>query len=58
MAVRSLNIAPSEFWNMVPRHFWYLVETLQPPKGAGPRFSEAERDELIALLNAAERGEI
>lgn len=42
---------------MVPRHFWYLVETLQPQRAKGPRFSEADRQEMIDLLNAAKREE-
>jgi hypothetical protein len=58
MAVRRLEIAPSEFWGMAPRHFWYLVETLTPPDLGGPNLSEADRTEMLALLNAAERGDI
>ncbi|MBL4704471.1 MAG: phage tail assembly chaperone [Flavobacteriales bacterium] len=26
VAVKGLNISPSEFWGMKPRHFWWLVE--------------------------------
>ena len=42
---------------MEPRHFWYLVETIQPPKSEGPNIPPELRREALELLRAAERGE-
>lgn len=49
MAVRTFGLAPSEFWQMDPAHFWWLVETLEGGSGSG--LSEADLDDLRALLD-------
>ena len=54
LAVTRLEIAPSEFWRMVPRHFWWLMETL---KAKGPSLTGGEITEMRALLELAERGD-
>lgn len=41
---------------MKPRHFWWLVETLE--KRSGPDMSDEDKGELLDLLERAERGEI
>lgn len=53
----SLHIAPSEFWGMDPAHFWWLVETIDPPKQKGPNLTRAEGDELLNMLREAKRKE-
>lgn len=53
----ALKLQPSEFWGMDPRHFWWLVEALDPPKQKGPNFSAEERRELLDLLHEAKRKE-
>jgi hypothetical protein len=55
--VLRLRIQPSEFWKMEPRHFWILAETLEPGRGTGPNLGTAERAEMKAMLEAAQRGE-
>ena len=42
---------------MLPRHFWMLAETLDVARGSGPNITTAERNEMKALLEAAQRGE-
>ena len=42
---------------MQPRHFWMLAETLDANRGSGPNISNAERSEMKAMLEAAQRGE-
>lgn len=39
---------------MAPRHFWWLMETLQTK---GPNLSNGEKTELMELLERAERGD-
>ncbi len=41
---------------MKPRHFWWLVETLEKQR-PGPSLSRADADELLELMAMAERGE-
>jgi hypothetical protein len=41
---------------MKPRHFWWLVETLEKQQ-SGPSLTRDEIDELQALVAAADRGE-
>lgn len=41
---------------MKPRHFWWLVETLQM-RGAATMTDDV-KDELMTLIDRAERGEI
>ena len=45
-----MGLQPSEFWAMSLQEFVWLVDARQPRgrDGRGPRFSEAERAELIA----------
>ena len=38
---------------MKPRHFWWLVETINPPQ-EGPHLPKDTRNELLALLAEAE----
>lgn len=40
---------------MVPRHFWWLVETLAKQQGAG--LGPDERAEMLDLLQKAKRGD-
>ncbi len=40
---------------MPPRHFWWLVETLNPAKGAG-RLSEADKREFVGWLDGNDTG--
>lgn len=52
-------MAPSEFWNMRPRHFWWLLETLKP-KDTKRGMSETEARELLEWMdktNGAPRSE-
>lgn len=41
---------------MKPRHFWWLVMDAQE-KMKGPTMSEAEKDELLDMLERAQKGE-
>ncbi len=41
---------------MKPRHFWWLVETLQTR--GGPVMTDEVKDDLMDLIERAERGEI
>lgn len=40
---------------MTPRHFWWLVETLNPPK-KGPSLSDEDREEFLGWLNGNDTG--
>lgn len=40
---------------MIPRHFWWLVETLAKQQGAG--LTKDDRAEMRDLLNKAKRGD-
>lgn len=42
---------------MKPRHFWWLVDTLEKQK-SGPSLTREERGELMDLVARSERGEI
>lgn len=35
---------------MVPEHFWWLVETLDPPEQGGSTLSEADRRDIAEAL--------
>jgi hypothetical protein len=50
--VLHLNLAPSEFWSMQPRHFWLLVRAKRDENGAAQksRLSKADRDAIRAEL--------
>lgn len=48
-AVMKLNVAPSEFWSMHPRHFWWLAEA-KAPTGRRRKLTAAERDEYAGWL--------
>jgi hypothetical protein len=50
--VLHLNVSPSEFWNMRPRHFWLLVKAKREESGAvkKSRLSKADRDAIRAEL--------
>jgi hypothetical protein len=55
--VKQFQIAPSEFWAMPPRHFWWLVETLQPKKtGGGKGLSEETKRDILGWLKGNENG--
>jgi len=41
---------------MKPRHFWWLVQTLEKQK-TGPSLTREEVDELRDMVERAERGE-
>lgn len=43
---------------MPPRHFWWLVETLDQGGGAkrGAGFTETERAQMLRLLEDAQKG--
>jgi hypothetical protein len=45
----KLGIAPSEFWKMRPRHFWYLLEAAEPAKPKG--LTDEQRAEHLEWLN-------
>jgi hypothetical protein len=51
--VRKLEIAPSEFWQMSPRHFRWLLETLEPPEKPG--LTDEERDILKSMYAKAKK---
>jgi hypothetical protein len=53
VAVRQLGVAPSEFWTMRPRHWWWLVETLDDRR-RGARLSEDDRREFADWLRGAD----
>lgn len=55
IAVRKLEIAPSEFWNMAPDHFWWLVETLD--QGAEAKRTVRDVEPLKELLRQAKAKE-
>ena len=42
---------------MKPRHFWWLVETLEKRSG-GPSIDDQTREALLDVIERAERGEI
>lgn len=45
-----LNIAPSEFWKMRPRHFWYMFETLEPPRRKKNELTRSDVRRLNRLI--------
>jgi hypothetical protein len=47
-----MGIAPSEFWRMNPRHFWWLVEANNPPKRKS-RLTKADAKSLRRMLEKA-----
>ncbi|NBW12556.1 MAG: hypothetical protein EBR82_31475 [Caulobacteraceae bacterium] len=58
MAVARLRIAPSEFWRMPPRHFWWLLETLEEgtkPEPGGSLGAD-EKAQLMHMLREARKG--
>jgi hypothetical protein len=54
LAVNKLNVAPSEFWAMRPRHFWWLVEAAIPEREPG-RLPRRDRDAMLAALHEAKK---
>jgi hypothetical protein len=52
MAVKGLGIAPSEFWKMRPRDFWWLVEAERPPKKKS-QLTRADAKGLRKMLDMA-----
>jgi hypothetical protein len=42
---------------MVPRHFWWLIETLQAER-PGAHITDEERAELLAMLDDANHGAV
>lgn len=48
----GLGIAPSEFWQMPPRHFWVLVGAKRDEAGQRrkPKLSKADKDAIRAEL--------
>lgn len=56
IAVGRLGIAPSEFWNMPPRHFWWLVETMEGASAKrGRRLPADDRRAILEMLNGNEK---
>ena len=47
-----LNVTPSEFWGLHPRHFWLLVKAKREENGSAKksRLSRADRDAIRAEL--------
>ena len=54
LAVNKLNVAPSEFWRMKPRHFWWLVEAAMPKREMG-RIKKTDRDAMLTILHEAKK---
>lgn len=56
IAVRRMSVAPSEFWHMEPRHFWFLMDDLLAEQaalaGRAGRMTDDEKDELLAVMRA------
>jgi hypothetical protein len=51
IAVRQLGLAPSEFWIMRPRHFWWLYEAVQDEReAAGPGLSDDDKAEILNTM--------
>jgi len=50
VAVRQLGLAPSEFWRMRPRHFWWLVDSLKD-KSSKRGLSDEDRRGITEMLN-------
>jgi len=55
-AVLHLRLAPSEFWQMRPRHFWVLFGAKMEETGARKRrrLSRSDKDDIKAWLMGAE----
>jgi hypothetical protein len=56
-----MEIAPSEFWNMEPRHFWWLFEAMieeqkRAARAAG-ELTDEDREDLYQGLMKAKRRE-
>jgi hypothetical protein len=47
--VTKLDIAPSEFWQMRPRHFWWLIEAATKTE-TKRGMSEAEARDLLEWM--------
>lgn len=51
-----LHVAPSEFWRMSPRHFWWLTETLEGGTKHKKGLGADDRAQLLRLLEDASKG--
>lgn len=51
-----MGIAPSEFWQMPPEHFWWLVEASTAEAKPAGSINDDEKDELMILLARAREG--
>jgi len=51
LAVRQFGVSPSEFWQMRPRHFWWLHETLDDGSAKRGRLSASDRKGILEMLN-------
>ncbi|MGL4296693.1 MAG: hypothetical protein ACRCTG_13330 [Aestuariivirga sp.] len=54
MAVTKFGVRPPDFWTMPPKHFWWLVETLDPPSSRG--LDEADRRAIGEALRGNGKG--
>ena len=52
----KFGIAPPDFWTMTPQHFWWLVETLDPPEGPAG-LDEADRRAIGEALSGNLKGD-
>lgn len=55
VAVKQLGIAPSEFWRLPPRHFWWLVADNTKSSRS---LSREDRRAIIEALRGNPRGPI
>jgi hypothetical protein len=51
-----LGLAPSEFWKMKPKHFWWLVETLDDNKSKS-KLSDNDRRGILEAFNGNPKGD-
>jgi len=56
IAVKVLGLAPSEFWKMKPKHFWWLVETLDDNKSKS-KLSDNDRRGILEAFNGNPKGD-
>ena len=57
VAVKNLGIAPSEFWKMVPRHFWWLVE-MDRDKAPKRGLSKEDKGAILEALRGNKKGAV
>lgn len=56
-----MGLAPSEFWDMKPKHFWLLlakrIDDQKTAERGGGRLSDEDKDELLQLLRNDPNGD-